>query len=221
MVFVSLIVCSLVGAGLGTAVLDGWSGPDEPLVADSGPSDVERRLREAVLEDPTDVASLAALANLLANSGQLAEAIQWYERALTVDPDDWETRLNFALDLADGGNGRDAELQLQRVLAAQPASDVAHFALAELYRDWQPARADEAAREYRSVIEISPDTYLAEQARAAMVGLGRPIGTPAATPTAAPGRLSSGPGTSGVRDQRAAANGDARYLGQSTGTSLQ
>ena len=180
----TLAVCSLLTAAIGTVIVDAISQSDdeEPLVVDESADDLLASLRATAEANPTDPKALVALANYLANTGELDEAIDRYEQALAIDPADWRTRLNFARDLADGGKRPDAEVQFRRVLEAQRDDAEAHFYLAELYRAWQPARPAEAMAEYRRVVQLQPDSFYAQQAAEALAALGQPVATPPATP---------------------------------------
>ena len=178
-VFVLLVVCSLVAAGLGTVVLE-RQGSEEPEVEPTKASgeNFERSLRDAIEADPDDARAMASLANLLATQGDLSEAIDWYERALALDPSNARIRLDFATSLSGAGNRPDAELQFRRVLELDPSSVEASFYLAELYREWQPARNDEATELYQRVVEAAPDSYLAGRAREELARLGVQVATP-------------------------------------------
>jgi tetratricopeptide (TPR) repeat protein len=184
-IFVALIVCSLIGAGLGTAFFDQLGDDDPPDPAEESRRS-EQSLREEIEQDPNDTVAMLALANLLANTGQLEEAIDWYERALALDPENWSARLDFAQSLADGGKHADAELQYHKVIEAQPENERAHFFLAELYQAWQPPRTEDAIREYEAAIAAAPDSVVADDARAQLAALGAEAGTPPATPNATP-----------------------------------
>ncbi len=180
--FALLIACSLVVAAVGPAILDGGgesAGDDDG--APEADDAFERSLRERIAANPGDAASMVSLANLLATVGELPEAIDWYERALELQPADQAARFNFATSLADAGNQADAELQFRRVLELDPAHVEATFYLAQLYRDWQPARTNEAIALYGRVVELAPDSYLGEQARTELAALGVGAGTPAAS----------------------------------------
>jgi tetratricopeptide (TPR) repeat protein len=183
-IFVALIVCSLIGAGLGNAFFDQLGDDDPPDPAEESRR-TEQAFREEIERDPNDTVAMLALANVLANSGQLTEAIDWYERVLALEPENWEARLDFARSLAGGGKQADAELQFRRVIEAQPDNDEAHYDLAELYMGWQPPRTEDAIREYQAVIAAAPDSVLADRAREQLAALGAPA-TPPATPNATP-----------------------------------
>lgn len=175
-----LIACSLIATGVGTLVFDLRDPrPDEVQEAsDAREGEFERTLRDTLQENPDDSAALVGLANFRAQLGDLGEAIDLYEQALEAAPNDASIRLDFGRTLADGGRSDDAEVQYQKMLAAEPESIDGHFYLAELYRVWQPPRREDARRHYAAVIEFAPDSFLAEQARNELNRLGGLAATP-------------------------------------------
>ncbi|MEA2593575.1 MAG: hypothetical protein QOF01_44 [Thermomicrobiales bacterium] len=184
-----LVVFSLIVGALGAAIVDGLTNPsndDEPISFDPNsanePDEYEESLRKEVAENPNDAAALASLANYLAQTGRLSEAIEWYEKSLAIEPENWDVRLDFARSLADGGKRTDAEFQFKKILAGQPENAQAHYYLAELYRNWVPPRTPEAAAEYRRTIEVGPGTYVAELSAQALTELGFATPGAAATP---------------------------------------
>ena len=184
-------VCSLIAASVGTVaftLMIDDDGDDGEIEADAG-SELVEGLRADIERNPSDVASMALLGELLSYDGQLDEAIGWYERALGIEPGNTQVRLSFARVLKDGGKPADAELQFRRVIEAEPGNIEAHYYLAELYRDWTPPRTDEAAAHYQQVIAIGPTAYLASLAREQLTALGYeiPVASPVATPAATPG----------------------------------
>jgi hypothetical protein len=79
---------------------------------------------------------------------------------------------------------RDAEVQFQRVIEAQPDNALALLGLARLYRSWSPPRLDEAAATYQLAIDRGGDSVVATVAREELAEL--TVGTPAASPQASP-----------------------------------
>jgi tetratricopeptide (TPR) repeat protein len=178
-----LVVCTLIFAGLAGTIVDSLdddgSSPDEGIA--NPDEDLVASLRETIEDNPNDTVTMALLANVLANSGNLDGAIDWYERVLELNPNDVTTRLDFAQSLANGGKRADAEVQYVKVITAQPDNADAHFYLADLYQYWDPPRIEEAAREYQRVIELKPDSFLADQSRLQLSALG--YATPVANGT--------------------------------------
>lgn len=192
--FAVLIVCSLVGSALVVLPFDELFNSDDPADAENftNPnSDLIEELTATVEANPNDVDANLLLANIMGNSGQLTEAIPYYERAIDLAPDDSSVRLDFARALADGDLHQDAELQFQRALELDPESQEAMYYLAELYLDWDPPRTEEADSLLNKAVSIDPETFIGEQATNRLNSMN---GTPAAQSTpATPG----GDGTGG------------------------
>jgi tetratricopeptide (TPR) repeat protein len=170
-----VVVVALIGTIVGPPLVDYLTQPNddsEIIVDDQTPDPVEDELRADVATNPDDPVAMAALANYLGNTGRIDEAIEWYERALALAPEDWVTRLGFARVLSNGGKRPDAELQFQRVIAACPLDEQARFSLGQLYANWIPPRAAEAAEQYWTVIAVAPETFVAERAREELSRLG-------------------------------------------------
>lgn len=185
------IVCAILGGAVAGVLQDRSDGTDDPADAGEGVSEAagggfEASLRDAIADDPGDVAALASLANLLANRGELPEAIDRYEDALALEPENATVRFDFATSLAEAGRRADAELQFRRLLEADPESVEATFYLAELYRLWQPPRTDEAVALYRRVGEVAPNSYLGDRAGEELGRLGAAPSTPAAPAAGSP-----------------------------------
>jgi cytochrome c-type biogenesis protein CcmH/NrfG len=157
-----------------------WGDGDQDVIVDPN-ADLIAEQQTAVSQSPEDVDQVLLLANLLANTGRMPEATDWYQRALELAPDDNSIRLDFARSLQANSMVQDAEAQFLRVLENDPSSLSGHYYLAKLYKDWQPQRRAEAQGHFERVLEINPDSFLAEQARNELDTLGR------ATPTGSPG----------------------------------
>jgi cytochrome c-type biogenesis protein CcmH/NrfG len=197
-IFGLLIVCAMIAGGFGVYAADLIFGGDreieDPLTGDN--DELIDELRGRVEDDPTDAASMALLAELLFYDGNVSESIAWFQRALDLAPDNIAIRLSFAQILTDADKPNDAELQFQMVLEVEQNNYEAHYYLAELYRQSDPPRDDDAADHYYRVIEIAPDSYLAEQSAMHLAALGYatptavaspPAGSPAASPASTEG----------------------------------
>lgn len=123
------------------------------------------RWQTAVAENPEDANRVVVLAEVLANSGRIHEAIPWFERAIELRPDDAQLRVAFGSALQRAGANFDAELQLRRAVELDPENIAAAYYLAILYEGMPTPRVDEARRWYERAIEIDPDSVIAAQAR--------------------------------------------------------
>jgi cytochrome c-type biogenesis protein CcmH/NrfG len=176
-----LVVCSMLAVALATIDLSSfWGDGDQDVIVDPN-ADLIAEQQTAVAGNPEDVDQVVLLANLLANTGRMTEATDWYQRALELAPGDNSIRLDFARSLQANNMVQDAEAQFLRVLENDPSSLSAHYYLAKLYMDWQPQRRAEAQVHFERVLEINADSFLAEQARNELDTFSR------ATPTGSPG----------------------------------
>ncbi len=168
---VSVVVFSLVIAGL--SAVD-WSAffPNEAEPTPDYNTDQVAIQQTVVAENPDDPAAQSLLASMLANSGRMQEAIPIYEEAIRLDPEDTSIRLDFARALQSNGMTADAEVQFLRVLDQDPENHTAHYYLGRLYLDWQPRRQEEAVIHFQRVIEIAPESFLAEQATSVLNTIG-------------------------------------------------
>lgn len=190
-IFSSLVVCSLMVTALVAVTasgLFGSGGNASPTIAPNyqDPNQgVIGQQETVVAKNPGDAESMLLLANMLANSGRLSEAIPYYQKAIDRKPDDASARLDFARALSDSDLNGDAELQFKKAIAIDPRNQDAHYYLAELYSRWQPVRKSEAIAEYQNAFEIDPTTLIGQKSRDALAAMG--VATPTASPQATPG----------------------------------
>lgn len=186
-IFASLVICSLVVGGVLPVVIDRMSqeAPQPAATATSGePSQYEQELRFAIERQPEDPQAMVSLANLLVAQGNGDDAIEWYERAIALDPNRVQTRLDFGYALSRRGSFSDAEVQYQRAIGIDGQSADAHYLLGELYQAWQPPRIVEARAVFQRAIDIQPQSVAAAQAGEALARLDRSLGSPVASPSA-------------------------------------
>lgn len=183
----ALVICSMLAVALATIDFGGLFGSDENSANLENPNaDLIAEQQTAVAKNPDDVDEIVLLANLLGNTGQIQEAIPWYEKALSLAPDDHGIRLDFARSLAGANLQTDAEAQFLRVLKDDPDNQTAHYYLAELYMIWTPPKQQQAREHYERAVEIDPDSFLGERATIrldSMVSLS-PIASPLSSPVA-------------------------------------
>jgi len=179
-----IMVLSLGLGIIGPLVYDAFDSGDDGggnvVEIDASVGDSFRSTAEANTSDPV---AAAAYANYLANTGELANSIPWYEKAIALAPDDANLRLDFARSLSSGDMFGDAELQFQKAIELAPENPEAHYYLAELYLGMSPQRTVDAIDAFERTIELAPESFIAERARERLVGLG--VSTPEASPSAA------------------------------------
>jgi cytochrome c-type biogenesis protein CcmH/NrfG len=183
-VFAVVVICALIGAGL-LPVLDQLgreSAPPPATASAEGTSQFEQDLRREIERQPDDPEPMVSLANLLVAQGRDDEAIEWYERAIALDPNRLQTRLDFGTALARRGSHSDAEVQFKRAIAIDSNSAEAHYLLGELYLAWQPPRTEEARAAFERTIEVQPESVAAERAAEALATIESGVSSPIATP---------------------------------------
>ncbi len=185
-----IVVLSMVGSVVASIAID-LAGPGSRRTPDAENARAFEEQQQELIDEqlsrveanPNDAAAMVLLAQYYQLAQQPEESIVWFERALSINPNDLATRLDFADMLAQAGYQSDAELQYFRVLEIDPVNVPAIFYLGELYQYWQPtARTPEAIAQFQRVIETSPTSTLATTAgeRLTLLGAAVPEGTPGA-----------------------------------------
>jgi len=108
---------------------------------------------------------MGLLAEILANSGRIAESVPWYERAVARRPDDVALRIAFGRSLQRNGSDYDAQVQFRSALDVDPDHQAAAFYLANVFEEMAVPRFDDARIWYQRAIDADPDNVIAGQAR--------------------------------------------------------
>ena len=110
--------------------------------------------REMVVEDPGDVDLHLTLASLLLHRSDPLGAVDEYERALTIEPDNWQARDDLADTLEQAGLYREAVEQLLEMVRKQPEFPDTWVRLGDLYARLGDEQSTLAA--YMNAVEIHP-----------------------------------------------------------------
>ena len=185
----SLVVCSMLAVALATIDFGRLFSHDDNAgnIADPN-ADLIAEQETIVADNPENVDQIVVLANLLGNTGQIQKAIPWYEKALSLEPDNHGVRLDFARSLAGANLLTDAEAQFDRVLQDEPDNKTAHYYLAELYMVWNPPQEGRAIEHYRRAAELDPASFLGERARIRLDAM--PASSPSPQPMSSPEKSS-------------------------------
>jgi chemotaxis protein methyltransferase CheR len=103
-------------------------------------------------ESPQDAISMALMARALANQGQLAEARQWCEKAISHNKLDAACYYLLATIQQECDQTNDAVTTLKRVLYLDPEMVLAHFALGNIARS--QGRTLEAVRHFTNTLGL-------------------------------------------------------------------
>ncbi len=147
------------------------------------PGAEEAQMRARLAKDPKDVNAMIILADLLANTGQGTEAIQWYDKAVQLKPDDVSLRVAFGTVLMQYQFYLDAELQLKKANELNPNDPQPLYLLGQLYENETPSKPVQALAMYRQAASVQPDSVYANLANGRITALeATPQASPGATP---------------------------------------
>ena len=112
-------------------------------------------LRDALRIDPYDDDAWDLAGRILAEKGEIAEAMYDFERAIRLRPGSAPHLYDYALALARADRFDEAQERVEAALRADANLAEAHELLGGIFerkRQWA-----DAAREYRRVLELQPD----------------------------------------------------------------
>lgn len=115
-------------------------------------------IRQALQLNDKLAAAHATLAGIQAQTGQLAEAIAEFHRALEMDPADGIALVRLAQAYAAVGNFGDAEATFQRAIEIRPDYWLGYLAKGNFY--FGQSQYSKAEKMYRAVVELIPDSAL-------------------------------------------------------------
>ncbi len=152
------------GVGGGTPPQGVAAGPPAPVMR------LLAELRGRLQQNPKDLEALVNLANLYFDAAKYKQALPYYERALALDPDNPDTRTDYATALHGAGEDLESLHQLDIVLAQH------HNFPAALFNEGIVANAigrrTEAIAAFRTFLKVAPDDQHADDARTALQNLG-------------------------------------------------
>jgi Tfp pilus assembly protein PilF len=126
------------------------------------------RLREAkvhlektVAGEPDLYPALVRLAALLADQGDFAGAIPYFERAMAINDEDAEVHNNYGIVLDEHGNAEKAKVHLERAIALNPEYALAHNNLGIVLV--KLGKLAEAKAHFETALRIQPDYTSAKQ----------------------------------------------------------
>ncbi len=169
---------SPAGGGQQAAPADGGqqadsAGASGPAQGGGPPAPVMKllaSLKDRLAQDPNDLQALVGLATLYFDSGKFEQAVPYYRRALAIDPDNQDTRTDYATALHATGHDLESLAELQRVLAKKPNFPPALFNEGVVASTI--GRRSQAIDAFRRFIAVSPKDPKAEEARTALKNLG-------------------------------------------------
>lgn len=157
--------------------------PQDPAFAKAMERIAEYHAR--VEKDPRDIEALVELGNVNLALMRFAEAKEWYERALTVDPNRAKVRMDLAIALRFLGKSDEAIAELNRVLAKDPKDAAALYNLGVILLEDKHDQ-QKAIAKWETLMKAHPDYPHAAELRQVVDSLKR-SGTAAPPAPAAAG----------------------------------
>ena len=112
-------------------------------------------MTHAIACTPDNAVAQNNLANALSGNGNLAAAIQYYERAIQIEPNDVERYNNLGNALAGQGNLREAVQRYEQAIQLKPDYAEAHYNLSVALA--AQGKLGEAVRACEKAIQLRPD----------------------------------------------------------------
>jgi hypothetical protein len=168
------VVVPQTGGAAAAGAPNGVGGGTPPQTMAGGPpAPVQRlltELRGRLQQNPNDLAAIVNLANLYFDAGKYAQAVGYYKRALALDPDNPDTRTDYATALHGENHDLESLAQLQIVLARRPQFPEALFNEGIVAN--AIGRRTQAVSAFKAFLRVSPHDQRADDARTALQNLG-------------------------------------------------
>jgi cytochrome c-type biogenesis protein CcmH/NrfG len=116
-------------------------------------------LKRALSIDPYDAAAYDLMGRVLAGKNQMSTALDSFQKATHLRPDDGRYLYNYALALVAAQRFDEAGTQAQAAVKADPKLAEGHVLLGELLARHE--RLAEAVSEYQQAVKLQPDFSLA------------------------------------------------------------
>ncbi len=168
------VVVPQTGGAAPAGAPNGVGGGTPPQTTAGGPpAPVQRlltELRGRLQQNPNDLAAIVNLANLYFDAGKYAQAVGYYKRALALDPDNPDTRTDYATALHGENHDLESLAQLQMVLDKRPQFPEALFNEGIVAN--AIGRRTQAVSAFKAFLRVSPHDQRAGDARTALQNLG-------------------------------------------------
>ena len=192
-VAIAIIVFNFNG-GTGVPGVNGSPAPEAAASSGVDPAQVAP-LMEKIQQNPKDVASLQALADLYYQGGDYATSRTFLQKIIALDAKNLVALLALGATEYNLGDATAAEKQWRAVLSLDDNNVDAHYYLGFMYLTQEPPDMANVRLEWDKVVAIAPDSDIAKsvsQHLASLTSSPAPSGTTGA-PAASPGGAASPP----------------------------
>ena len=176
------ITLGIIGAGVLIAFLilitsveqrNVASAPPQPTAAAQPQDSTIAALQDKLRQNPEDQDAMITLGNAYYDAKQYADAITWYEKALTKVPTNTDVRTDLGTAYYYSGNLDKAKAEWTEVLKEDPNKLQAHYNFGVLYSNLTPPDNENATKEWQAVIKIDPNSDQAKSAQQKLKDMGK------------------------------------------------
>jgi len=189
-------VFAIIGIGFGAVQVAGsvaGGSPASSPVAQAQPSapavDVAKisTLMEKLAANPKDTETLLALANEYYGGGQYADAGNWLDKLLAIEPENVKALLARGAVSFNTSDLLGAETTWKKVVVIDPGNQEVHYDLGFLYMNQKIPDWAAVQREWNKVIAIDPTSQIAQTVKSHMDALVKASMIPGPSSSDAPG----------------------------------
>jgi tetratricopeptide (TPR) repeat protein len=156
----------LAGIAWGQGRLGGEQATAPPPAPDTGVmSAVQQQIAQLeaiVAQEPGNADSLFQLGEIYIQGQQWEQAITYFRRLLDVQPNNAHAQTDIGIAHMELGRYIEAEAALFKALESDPNYVHAHYTLGFVYAFGSPADPEAARQHWQEVVNLVPDTELAQ-----------------------------------------------------------
>ncbi|MDP2675736.1 MAG: hypothetical protein Q8Q00_12675, partial [Dehalococcoidia bacterium] len=182
-----LIVLAVVLVARSGLPAGGDGNEGTPAAADANgfiPVDTARvaELMKSVQADPKNPETLFELGEIFFQAGEWQATLDWFTKLVAVDPTNVHALTDIGTSQYNLGSTEDAKATWLKVTKIAPDEPQVHYNLGFLYANSEPQDLEAAKKEWAIVLQLAPDSDLAQTVKLHLDGL-TGAATPQATPT--------------------------------------
>jgi len=206
------VICLAVGLGIGYYFGKTAGSSDLPAVTAGQPPSSqapimdpatflqnEASFKSIINSNPRDVNALIQLGNLYYDNNKYSDAVQWYGKALEIDPNNISVRTDRGTCYWSMGQADAAIAEFQKSLLVNPTHPQTLFNLGIVYLHGKNDMG-EARKAWEKLLAANPDYPDRARLQQMLASLGAPAAGPATTTTTASPAEQKKPGTSNMDD---------------------
>ena len=140
-------------------------------------------LMQSAQTDPTNTETLFELGESFFQAGEWQSTIDWFTKLVALDPSNVHALTDIGTSEYNLGKVEEAKATWLKVNEIAPNDPQVHYNLGFLYANSEPQDLDAAREEWALVIQLAPDSDLAQTVKLHLDGLAGGEATPQATAT--------------------------------------